>query len=210
VVARHRESPLAVLTDACAAGSTLAVCADVPRRLAGLAARAGGFALICGPALEAEPSIAARYEQVVVLDPSPGAGGEAVCRAGRGYTHLAWGEAELRFAEQMLELEHGLRASLVSLYRALRLRRRAAGEELELLLRGDGPHGRSARLAGRSLRVLAELKLVSLDRASQAPALTLGSAERTDLRSSAAYRHYERTYEDGRRFLSSARRRATA
>src|ERR1019366_4490772 len=39
---RRGESPLAVLADACAAGGVLAVCADVPRRLAGLQTRVGG------------------------------------------------------------------------------------------------------------------------------------------------------------------------
>ena len=71
----------------------------------------------------------------------------------------------------MHELEYGLRASLVALYRALRLRGRVTGEELERLLRGEGPHGRPARLAGRLIRVLAELELVSLDR--DLPALAM-------------------------------------
>ena len=59
---------------------------------------------------------------------------------------------------------------------AFRLRERVAGEELERLLRGDGPHGRPARLAGRLVRVLAELELVSLDR--DLPALAIAGAER--------------------------------
>ena len=79
----------------------------------------------------------------------------------------------------MHELEYGLRASLVAFYRALRQRGRAAGEELERLLRGDGPHGRSARLAGRLIRVLAELELVSLDR--DLPALAIAGAAPTAL-----------------------------
>ena len=58
-----------------------------------------------------------------------------------------------------------------ALYRALRVRERAAGEELEHLLRGDGPHGRPARLAARLIKVLAELELVSLDR--DLPALAI-------------------------------------
>ena len=45
ILDRRGESPLAVLADARATGaSVLAVCADVGRRLAGLRARAGGFA----------------------------------------------------------------------------------------------------------------------------------------------------------------------
>ena len=104
------------------------------------------------------------------------------------FTHLAWGEPELRFAEQMHELEYGLRASLVALYRGLRERGRVAGEELERLLRGDGPHGRSARLAARLVRVLAELGLVSLDR--DLPALAIAGTAPTALERSPAYRAY--------------------
>ena len=102
----------------------------------------------------------------------------------------------------MHELEYGLRTSLVAFYRALRDRRRAAGEELERLLRGDGPHGRSARLAGRLMRVLAELELVSLDR--DLPALAIAGAAPTALERSPSYRVYAQRYEDGRRYLSSA------
>jgi single-stranded-DNA-specific exonuclease len=203
VLDRRGEGALAVLADAIAAGgAVLAVCADVPRRVDGLAARIGGFALISYAALAREPSIAARFEQLVALDPPSSAAAEELLRAGSGFTHLTWGEAELRFAEQMHELEYGLRASLVSLYRSLRLRGSVAGEELERLLRGDGPHARSARLAGRLLTVLAELELVSLDR--DLPALATASRAQTALERSPAYRVYAKRHEDGRRYLSSA------
>ena len=200
---RRGQSPLAVLRDALTAGGeVLAVCADAPRRHSGLTARAGGFALISYHALSRDPALAARFAHVIALDPPAGPESTATLRAGSGFTHLAWGEAELRFAQQMHELEYGLRASLVALYRSLRLRGRATGEELEHLLRGDGPHGRPARLAARLIKVLAELELVSLDR--DLPALTIGGAAPTALERSPAYRVYAQRYEDGRRFLSSA------
>jgi hypothetical protein len=88
----------------------------------------------------------------------------------------------------------------VALYRSLRERQRVTGEELEHLLRGDGPHARSARLAGRLVRVFAELELVSLD--WDLPALAFAGAQPTQLERSAAYRVYNRAYEDGQRFLS--------
>jgi single-stranded-DNA-specific exonuclease len=210
VVARTRtvrdgrgHSPLAVLADAVSAGGpVLAVCADTSRRLAGLCARTGGFALISYHALGSDPSVAEHYPQLVALDPpwSPTAG--ALLDAGRGFTHLAWGEPELRFAQQMHELEYGLRAPLVALYRSLRLRGKVTGEELEHLLRGDGPHGRPARLAARLIKILAELELVSLDR--DLPALEIAGAAPTALERSPAYRVYAQSYEDGRRFLTSA------
>ncbi len=102
----------------------------------------------------------------------------------------------------MHELEYGLRAPLAAFYRALRDRQRVTGEELGYLLRGDGVHGRPARLAGRLIRVLAELGLVSLDR--DLPALAIAGAERTALEHSPSFRVYAARYEDGRRFLSSA------
>ena len=203
VLDRRGHSPLAVIRDAVAAGAgVLVVCADAPRRVGGLAARAGGFALISFHALARDPQIGGRFVQLVALDPPAGPDDAATLRAGCGFSHLAWGEPELRFAQQMHELEYGLRASLVALYRSLRLRGRATGEELEHLLRGDGPHGRPARLAARLIKVLAELELVSLDR--DLPALAIAGVAPTALERSPAYRVYAQRYEDGRRFLSSA------
>jgi single-stranded-DNA-specific exonuclease len=200
---RRGQSPLAVLGDAIGTGGrVLAVCADAPRRLSGLGARTGGFALISYHALARAPGMSDPFDQLVGLDPPASADGRAALGAGNGFTHLAWGEPELRFAQQMHELEYGLRGSLVALYRSLKLRGRATGEELEHLLRGDGPHGRPARLAARLIKVLAELELVSLDR--DLPALELAGAAPTALERSPAYRVYAQSYEDGRRFLSRA------
>jgi single-stranded-DNA-specific exonuclease len=206
VLDRRGESPLAVIRDALASDDrVVAVCADVPRRLLGLSQRVGDFALVSYHALEREPSLAAPYVHVVALDPPATAAAQADLGAGSGFTHLAWGVAELRFAEQMHELEYGLRASLASLYRGLRQRERVSGEELERLLRGEGPHGRPARLAGRLVRVLAELGLVSLDR--DLPALAIAGRAPTELDRSPSYRVYAKRYEDGTRFLSSANHR---
>ncbi|MBV9797180.1 MAG: single-stranded-DNA-specific exonuclease RecJ [Solirubrobacterales bacterium] len=203
VLDRRGDSPLAVLADALAAGGgVLAVCADVARRLAGLIARIGGFSLISYHAVERVPALPGTFAHVVALDPPASAADTALLKIGTGFTHFAWGEPELRFAQQMHELEYGLRASLVALYRGLRQRGRVTGQELERLLRGDGPHGRPARLAGRLIRVLAELELVSLDR--NLPALAIEGAAPTALERSPAYRAYAQRYEDGRRYLSRA------
>jgi single-stranded-DNA-specific exonuclease len=203
VLDRRGESPLAVLTDARAGGSaTLAVCADVERRLPGLATRAGGFTLTDYAELERDPALASGFDQLVVLDPPSSPAHAALVAVGPGIAHWTWGAAELRFAEQIHEYEYGLRASLVPLYRALRARERAAGGELENLLRGEGPHGRSARLSGRLVRILTELELVSLDR--DLPALAIASRAPTVLERSPSFQVYRRRYEDGKRFLSSA------
>ena len=204
VLDRRGESPLTVLADARAAGgAVLAVCADVPRRVGGLAARAGGFSLACHHAVEREPALVDGFAHVVVLDPPAAGHAERLLRAGSGFTHLAWGAAELRFTEQMHELEYGLRTSLADLYRGLRQRQRAVGEELERLLRGEGPHSRPPRVAARLIRVLAELELVSLDR--DLPALAMAGETRTALDRSPSYRAYTARYEDGRTYLSGAK-----
>jgi single-stranded-DNA-specific exonuclease len=207
VIDRRGHSPLSVLVDAVSGGEpVLAVCADVSRRLTGLQERVGGFTLAGYGLLEHEPEQIGAFPHVVALDPPAGRAAASILTAGRGVTQLAWGAPELRFAEQMHELEYGLRASLVAFYRALRTRERAAGEELEHLLRGDGPHGRSARLAGRLVRVLAELELVSLDR--ELPALQIAGAAPTALHRSPSFRVYSQRYEDGKRYLNSANLRA--
>jgi single-stranded-DNA-specific exonuclease len=146
-----------------------------------------------------------QFTHLVALDPPARRCDGALLEAGSGFTHWAWGEPELRFAEQMHELEYGLRASLASLYRALRDRGRVTGEELEHLLRDDSDRARPARLAGRLIRVLAELGLVSLDR--ELPALAIAGTAPTQLERSPSYRVYVERLEDGRRFLSSAKLR---
>ncbi|MEA2272822.1 MAG: single-stranded-DNA-specific exonuclease [Solirubrobacteraceae bacterium] len=184
----------------------LVVCADVGRRLRGLSDRVGGFALCSFQTLEQEPALAGPFTHVVALDPPAHAHLDALLRCGTGFTHLAWGAAELRFAEQVHELEYALRASLAALYRGLRGAGGAQGEAVETMLRGDGPHPRSPALAGRLLRVLSELGLVLSDR--DLPALEVPAAQRTALDRSAAFRAYDIRYEDGIRFLTTATARA--
>ena len=101
----------------------------------------------------------------------------------RGWTHLAWGEPELRFAPRIHQWDFALRDPLAAVYRALRAARQAGGEACEALLRGEGPQPRSAALAGRLVRVLSELDLVDLDR--EGPALRVAEAPERAPRSSA-------------------------
>ena len=208
VLDRRGESPLAVLEDALADGAVLAVCADVPRRAQRLRERIGGFSLISYPALLRSPELTGRFAHLVAFDPPSDPVFETLLHAGAGFAHLAWGEAELRFAQQIHELEYGLRASLTVLYRALKLQGRAAGEELERLLRGDGSPGHSPTLAARLIKVLTELELVSLDR--DLPALTLAGTAPTTLERSPAYRVYAQQHEEGRLYLSSVNPRRGA
>lgn len=173
----------------------LVVTADALLRERHLAPILGGFELCSHEALARDPSLARPDAHVVMLDPPAGpARGHGVM------THLAWGPAELGFAEHIHERQHDLRASLTATYRALRDAGGAAGEELEALLRGDPQSPRPASLAGRVLRVLAELGLVSLD--PQSMTVAVPRAERTALERSAAFRAYQQDYEDGSRWLS--------
>ncbi len=179
----------------------LVVAADAHARLGHLRPILGGFALCSHDALERDPSLARSTAHVVMLDPPAGP-----LRSHGAVTHLTWGPPELRFAAQIHEREYALRASLTATYRALRAAGEAGGEELETLLRGDAKTPRPAALAGRVLRVLAELHLVSLDPDSRT--VTVPAAERTALERSAAFRAYQQRYEDGRTFLSEVTAKA--
>jgi len=100
----------------------------------------------------------------------------------------------------MHELEYGLRSPLVALYRGLRRHGRAAGDELEALLR-EGHPGRPPRLAARLVTVLSELGLASFQ--PTPPQLAIAGDAPTELERSEAYRFWAQRHEDGRRFLSS-------
>ena len=174
----------------------LVVAADAHRRARHLAPILGGFELCSHEALARDPALAGPRTHVVLLDPPAGP-----WRAYGAMTHLAWGPAELDFAAQAHAFHHDLRAALAATYRALRDAGSAHGEQLEQLLQGDAAAPRPASLAGRVVRVLAELELVSIDRAARS--LTVPRAERTALEQSAAFRAYHQRYEDGRRWLSA-------
>ncbi|MEO8688377.1 MAG: single-stranded-DNA-specific exonuclease RecJ [Solirubrobacteraceae bacterium] len=191
--------------------AVLVVAAHAPHRARALSGRVGGFALTSWTALEDDPGLARAFPHVVALDPPAHAQRRALLEhlPGAGWTHLAWGAAELGFARRIHEWDYALRAPLAAVYRALREAGGASGEVCEAMLSGDGAQPRSAGLAGRLVRVLAELDLVVLER--EGPALTVAEApERTELERSAAYRAYQQRLEDGLRYLASSTLRAAA
>jgi single-stranded-DNA-specific exonuclease len=209
VVDRRGLGPAATIARLVASGEdVLVVCCDARRRLDHLRARLGGFALCSYAALERDPRLAASATHLVGLDPPAWASAEAALMVGGPgqWTHLAWGDAELGFAIDIHHLEYGLRPSLTALYRALRATEDAEGDGLEATLRGDGPQPRSPALAGRLLRVLAELDLVILDPGRDR--LTVPAAERTALERSEAFRAYEKRLHEGHRFLNRLTARA--
>ena len=176
----------------------LVVAADARLRARHLAGRVGRFALTDHAALAREPSLASGFAHVVLLDPAPR---PDLGIAPGPMVHLAYGEAEVSFAVAIHEREHGLRAPLTAIYRDLRARGTVAGEELEAALRGPDHGQRTPAVAGRALKVLAELGLVSLDRESRT--VSVPAAEHTQLERSATYRAHEARREDGERFLRS-------
>ena len=187
----------ALITEVLATGEDLlVVVADAPARERHLTGRLGGFSLASHSALQRDPALAARFRNIVALDPPVSEAGRRLAGDQTSRTYVAWGPAELRFASHTHEREYGLRSSLAAGYRALRGRGTVAGRELETLLRGEAP---SPEAAGRLLLVLTEVGLVALDREREA--VTLIERGRVSLEQSAAYRHYEQTREDGLRYL---------
>jgi single-stranded-DNA-specific exonuclease len=158
-------------------------------------------------ALERDPSLPARFRHVFALDPPPlveaaNLIAEPTSEA-ESFLHLGWGPAELEFSRKLLEHELALRPTLASLYRALvAAGGRLEGSELEAVLAGAGAHPRTPAHAARCLRVLGELKLVSVERSSATVRCTITSEERVELECSSAYRAYARTCEEGLRFLN--------
>jgi single-stranded-DNA-specific exonuclease len=201
-----------LLGDLVATGEpVLVVAAHAPHRARALQSRVGGFAVTSWAALEDDPGLARAFPHVVALDPPAHPHRRALLEhlPGAGWTHLAWGAAELGFARRIHEWDYALRTPLAAVYRALREAGGASGEACEAMLSGDGAQPRSAALAGRLVRVLAELDLVVLER--EAPALTVVERpERTALERSAAYRAYQQRLEDGLRYLASSTLRAAA
>jgi hypothetical protein len=212
VVDRRGHGIAGVLADLVAtAEPVLAVAAHAPYRERVLGDRVGGFSLCSWEALEDDPGLAARFTHLVAVDPPADPRRAALLDhpSGEGWTHLSWGEPELRFAARIHEWDFALRDPLTALYRALRTTREVSGEACQALLRGEGPQPRSAALAGRLVRVLAELDLAVLDR--KGPALRAAEApERTSLDRSAAFRAYQRRLEDGIRYLTSSPNQAAA
>jgi hypothetical protein len=118
-----------------------------------------------------------------------------------GYVHLAWGEAEHRFALTMLDEQLARRATLIALFRDLREAVQVSGAKLLSALKGSGQQPRSPETAARCLRVLIELGLVQGSTAGGAGSVSVVSSEKTDLERSAAYVAYGVRHQEGLKYL---------
>lgn len=200
---RPRSSPAAVVGELASsgAGEVLALVADRDRRVA---LGGGGVVLADGAALEADPELAAGFEHVVLVDPPAFAHHEDLATRPTttgGYVHLAWGEAEHRFALAMLDEQLARRAVLIAMFRDLREAGESSGSELLAALRGSGPHPRSAETAARCLRVLGELGLVQGTTSGGDCSVGVVSSEGTELERSAAFRAYGARHQEGLKYL---------
>jgi len=181
------------------------VCADVPRRRAGVEALIAGLtgsgeasrppALVSWAALARDPALAVPFAHLVAIDPPPLSHGVdlLVSAAGvlgpPGFAHLAWGRPEAEFALAVARAELDCRDTLAALYRGLRGHGRVAGEELERLLTGGEAHPRPAASCARLLLVLVELGVIRLDRSERERlSCEVVEAPRTELERSPTYR----------------------
>jgi single-stranded-DNA-specific exonuclease len=197
---RPGSSPAAVVGELASSGGgdVLALVADRERR----AALAGdGVVLADGVALEAEPELASGFEHIVFVDPPAFAHLERLAMSGNGYAHLAWGEAEHRFALAMLDEQLARREVLIALFRDLREAGEVGGEELLGALRGSERFARAPEAAARCFRVLSELGLVRGDPSGGGESVGVVSSEGTELEHSAAYRAYSARHREGLQFL---------
>ena len=188
-------------------GSVLALVADRQRRAA--LAR-DGVVLTDGAGLEADPELARGFEHVVLVDPPAFAHIERLATlpsAGGGYAHLAWGEAEHRFALAMLDEQLARRPVLIALFRDLREAGQVSGAALPRALRGGGLQQRSPETAARCVRVLTELGLVQGSPDGGDGSVGVVSSEETELERSAAFRAYGARHQEGLRYLERRKQR---
>ncbi len=205
-VVQSENAPAAVAAELASSGeSVLAFCADAELR-APLARE--GLAVAGYAELDREPGLAAGFAHVVLVDPPARPEHEriaALASAPGAHLHRAWGEAEWRFAQRVLETQMAQRATLTALFRELREAGEASGEGLRRALAGGGAGRRDPEAAARCLRVLGELGLVQGEAAAGEGVVGVVSSEGTDLDRSPAYRAYSARYQEGHRFLKGQR-----
>jgi single-stranded-DNA-specific exonuclease len=199
-------APAAVLAELASAGGTvLALAADAGMRAA---MELDGVRLGDYLELEGDPGLGAAFDHVVLVDPPPSAAAErlaAGCATAGGYLHLAWGEAEWRFAAHVLGSHLAQRPALIELFRELREADRVEGERLLAVLRGNPSAPRAPEAAARAFRVLSELGLVAGEPNRGGGDLRVVSSEGTELERSTAFRDYRSRYEECQQYLERRR-----
>jgi single-stranded-DNA-specific exonuclease len=234
VIDRCGAGALGVLGDLLTTGeSVLVVCADVSRRAAVLerdleSARFARRAWVklaahcCAAAVDSDadlvladhaglaaaPQLLDRFAHVFALDPPVSASGSDLLRSGSGFLHLGWSSAEVEFARAVVEHQHALRPHLAEVYRALGALNPPGCPIPRSALDGDGRHPRGAFLAGRCMRVLAELDLARFQGSSGTVSCTIINGKRAELERSETFRACSAAGQEGLRYLSSLTPRA--
>jgi single-stranded-DNA-specific exonuclease len=190
----------------CGSGGLDAALSDAP---------AAGLVLADWTSIALRPHAQLAFRHVVLIDPPPSEPLEGLARAandapvigwsGGSYLHLAWGPAEVEFAERLLDWEWNLRGAIGEIWRGLAAAGGEAqqGSELRSVLAGGSAYTRTPELAARCVRVLTELGLCEWLPIGGARALRVLSSERTDLGRSPTYGACIARHQEAIRFLRS-------
>jgi single-stranded-DNA-specific exonuclease len=155
-------------------------------------------------ALAANPALAERFMHVFALDPPSSAAAHALLEhSGPGFLHLGWGAAEVEFARAVVEHEHLLRPHLTEIYKAIGAIDPPGSAITRSVLEGGGRHPRAASLAGRCMRVLAELDLARFQSSSGTVSCTITKGKRAELERSETFRACSAAGEERLRYLTS-------
>lgn len=204
VIDRREEDGLSVASSLAAGReSVVALVRDAHR----MRRRTSGFNLgadlASWAAARREPSLLERYTHVVVLDPPLEASDMTLLAAGRAhqFSHLAWGDAELRSILDELEREQDLRSAMVEVYRAAS--ERPAVHALEVLSLAGGE--RASELSALIAAVFIELGIAEV---TGDGLFILREGAKADLESSELRRHHLAKVREQLQWLSTQQSRA--
>jgi single-stranded-DNA-specific exonuclease len=171
-----------------------------------------GLAVTDYAALERSPELACAFEHVVLVDPPQSAlhemrAGLPCAENGPGFLHVLWTEAEREFAAKALGEQWPGREAMARSFRVLRERGEIDGEQLRMLLAGDGNYPLCPEACARRFRVLSELGLLRGAPEGGAGVVRVVSSERTELQRSAAFRAYGERLSEAQQFLARSKPR---
>ncbi|MFA6001212.1 MAG: DHHA1 domain-containing protein, partial [Thermoleophilia bacterium] len=153
------------------------------------------------------PDILACHDHLVFIDPPPGRASfvSMINQAPDAWIHLFYCADEVQFTGKVLEHEYDLRAPMTKLYKHLKAGKTwPLDETTERLLLAGGKYLRQPMLVARCLRVLEELDLISIEKNSGKPILTLLESGKTSLERSSTYNQVQAFYEGCLKFLSKS------
>lgn len=197
---RQGEDPVSVLAGLAGAGETAVVARDAHRLRRRLGCAGLGLPIAAWSAWRANPSILDGFDHLVVVDPPLDQADAHLLKAGREgqFSHLAWGEAELRSTIDELRREQDLRSAMVAVYRAAQRRPDAPVAELFGSIEPEVTLDHAALVAN----VFVELGLAVVDNAGR---LVLREGASADLEVSELGRRHATTVEERLRWLSARR-----